>query len=132
MMRHKQIRQAERFLKRSEKIQNLRLNGYVQGGGGLIEHDKFRIGRDSSGNGDALPLAPGKFMGVSQEVIPGQADQFKQIDDTIMKRPASQSLPGLDGLRDDVLDQHPRVEGSRMVLKDHLQSSSNAEIFERR
>ncbi len=58
-------------------------------------------------------------MWVAKQVIPGETDQFEQCDDTVLKLPAALPLYCLDGFCDDVLGQHPGVEGGCGVLEDH-------------
>ena len=43
------------------QIENLRLNGHVQRGGGLIAEQYFRIARQRNGNDHPLPHAAGKL-----------------------------------------------------------------------
>ena len=51
-----------------EQIQHLSLNGNIKGGNGFVADDEFWVYGEGAGDGDALPLAAGKFVGVSVEV----------------------------------------------------------------
>ena len=47
-----------------QQLQNLRLNGHIQRGGGLIAEQNFRVARQRNGNDHPLPHSAGEFVGV--------------------------------------------------------------------
>lgn len=53
------------FLKVAQKVDDLRLHGTVEGRGGLVQHDKFRLEDDGAGDGNSLPLSARKFMRIA-------------------------------------------------------------------
>ena len=55
---------AELLLQLLHQLQNLRLDGDVQGGGRLVGDQQLGVGDQGSGDHDALPLAAGKLMRV--------------------------------------------------------------------
>src|SRR5688572_23968307 len=52
---------ARMFLYVGEEVENLRLNGHVQGARWLISDDKLRLGCQSHGDHDALGHTSGQF-----------------------------------------------------------------------
>ena len=48
-----------------EQIQDERLGGHVEGGGGLVQDEKVGMGQQRHGDGAALQHAAGQLMGVA-------------------------------------------------------------------
>ena len=73
-MGDEEIGQAEPVLKLVKHIDDLRLNGNVKSGDGLVAHDEFGV--DRKGAGDAYPLAltAREFVGVAGGVLAVEAD----------------------------------------------------------
>jgi hypothetical protein len=61
-----------------EQLEDLRLRGDVERGGGLIGDQEPRVQRDGRGDADALPLAAGQLMGIGVEPDMGQADAVRR------------------------------------------------------
>jgi hypothetical protein len=59
---NEQKREATLFLQFREERQNLGSHRNIERGGGLVRHDDFRLGRDSAGDADALPLPAREFV----------------------------------------------------------------------
>ena len=57
VMRHKQIGQPHLLLQIDKQVDNLRLDGNIQRGDRLVQHDKLRLHRQRAGNADSLALS---------------------------------------------------------------------------
>ncbi len=57
------------LLQVGEEIEDLRLNGNIEGRDRFIEHENFGIEHERPGNGNALALAAGKHVGVAVVVF---------------------------------------------------------------
>jgi hypothetical protein len=62
-----------------QQVEDLRLRGDVERGGGFIGDQQPRVQRDGRGDADALPLAAGQLMGVAVEPDMGQADAVQPV-----------------------------------------------------
>ena len=65
VVRNEEIGEMHRFLELLEKIDDLGLNGDIQGGYRLISHYKLRANGQGPSNSNSLPLTAAKFVGVS-------------------------------------------------------------------
>ena len=65
IVRNKEISEIKISLQRFEKIQYLRLHGYIQRTGRFITDDKLWIDSKTSRDTDALPLTTRELMGVA-------------------------------------------------------------------
>ena len=104
-----------------EQIDDLRLDGHVKGGDGLVRHQQLRPHGQRPGDGDPLPLSAGQLPGP-----PVQAPLIQPHAFELKGRLVPQGPPGrpraVDGhrLRNDVRHRHPRIEAGRRILKDQL------------
>ena len=69
------------FLQLIQKLQNLGLNGHVQGRNRLVADNQLGIDGQGPGDADSLPLAAGKLIGIPGHIVPGQVDRLQQIPD---------------------------------------------------
>jgi hypothetical protein len=67
----KQVRHAEFVLEVFQQIEDLRLDRDVEGAHRFVGDYQIRLRCDSPGDTDSLPLAPGKFMGISAGELAG-------------------------------------------------------------
>ena len=112
VMGNEQIGNAQFFLQFLEHIDDLRLNGYVQGGNSLVADDKSRICRKSSGDSDSLSLSAGEFMHIPGSVFGIQSDQFHQVQDLLSSLLCiCIEFVDIQGFPDDVLDRHAGIQG---------------------
>ena len=118
---NEQIGQAVALLQIVQQIDDLRLNRDIQGRGRLVQHHETGLQHQGPGNGDALALAAGKFMGEAVHGAGFQADLFQGI--------SNQGAPFViaaaffvhqQALFDDLGDGHARTERRERVLEDHL------------
>jgi hypothetical protein len=52
-----------------EEVEDLRLNGDVEGGGGFVGHDEVGFGEEGHGDHGALAHAAGEFVGPGAEAF---------------------------------------------------------------
>jgi len=66
-----------------QQIENLRLNGDIEGGGGFVGDEELGLGSQGHGDEDALLHAAGHFVGIvfQARFRGGDADQFEQAED---------------------------------------------------
>ena len=69
VMGDKKIGQTQLFLQLAKQVDDLGLDGHVQGRDRLVTDDKLRLHSQSPGNSDPLTLAAGKFMGIPGTVL---------------------------------------------------------------
>ena len=69
VMGHEEIGEAEFLLQFLEGVENLRLDGDVEGRYRLVAHDELRRGGEGSGDADALTLATRERVDVTRSVL---------------------------------------------------------------
>jgi hypothetical protein len=111
---------TEAFLKVLEEVQDLRLDGDVQGRNGLVTDDETRLEGQSPGDPDTLALTTGKLVGILHRRFGAKADDIEEFSDPLAPFPAG--LPKVRRKRfgEDVAHPHPGVKGRIGILKDDL------------
>ena len=115
-----QIGEAVLLLEVFEQIDDLRLNGHVQGGNGFVTDNELRIERKRPCNADALPLASGELMGVAVRELGVHAHRLQQF---LHPFPACLALGDtvfLQRFPNDAAHRHAGIEAVLRILKDHL------------
>src|SRR5580658_7779110 len=79
VVRNEKVAHAKARLEILKKIEHHRLNRNVQGGGWLVEDNKFGPQRNRPRDADARLLAPGKLMRKAIEQIERQADFAREL-----------------------------------------------------
>ena len=99
-------------LKVAQKIQNLRLDGHVQGGGRLIGDQQGRFAGDGHGDHRPLQHPPGKLERILASALRrfGNARHLQQLDGPRQGLAAGLAAMGHQGFGDLVTDGHGRVE----------------------
>ena len=121
VMRDEQIRNAELFLQLLKHVDDLRLNGNVQRGHGLVADDELGVHGESSGNADSLALTAGKLMCVARGVLGIESHGRHELEDFLAALFAVRvQLMHVQRLSDDVFDRHAGVERRVRVLEHHL------------
>ena len=64
-----------------EQVEDLGLDGDVEGGDGFVGHDDARFEGEGASDGDALALAAGEFVRVFREAAGGDADEGGEFGD---------------------------------------------------
>ena len=104
-----QIGEVAFFLQPQQKFNNLSLNAHVEGGGGLIKHDEFGFQHHRPGDGHALSLPAGKFVGVA---VPGRRDQGLLLIERLQPHRRFPAHPAAadewSDLRNDLRHRHAR------------------------
>ncbi|MPM69170.1 hypothetical protein SDC9_116114 [bioreactor metagenome] len=121
IMGNKEIGQAHALLKLLEHIDHLGLNGYVQGGDGLVADDELGVYGQGAGDAHPLALAPGKFMGIAVGVLSVEPNEIKQLHDAV---PALlgilRQMVDIDGLAHDIAHRHAGVQAGVGILEHDL------------
>ena len=108
-------------LQRAQQVQDLRLDGHVQRGGGFVGHQEVGLGGQRHGDHHALllPARQAERVLVDAPLGLGDADAAQPFDGLGARRRAAQRGVRLDGLDDLVADAHHRVQAGRRLLEDH-------------
>ena len=115
-----EVGQAQLLLEVVKHVDDLRLNGHVQRGDGLVADDELGIDRQCAGDADALALATGKLVGVAGGVLAVQADVAHQLQNALLTLLlAGVELVHVQRLTDDVGDRHAGIQRGVGILKDH-------------
>ena len=118
-MRDEQERERHPVLQLGEQVEHLGLDGDIERGDGLVEHDDVGLERERAGDPDALALAAGELVRVPGRVLGPQPHHLQQLGNALGSfRPAT-----LDDerLAQHVDDAHARVQRRVRVLEHDLQ-----------
>ncbi len=120
VVRDEQIGEVELALQVLQQVDDLRLDGDVQGRNRFVANDEGRVDRQRPRDPDALPLAARKLMRVpvgEVRVEPHQTQQLLDASVAVARRPHPVVV---QGLLDDVAHRHAGIQRSERVLEDHL------------
>ena len=120
----KEIGEAQLGLEVLHQVDDLRLNGDVEGRDRLVTDDKVGVEREGAGDDDALALAAGELVGKALAIGGVEADQPEEFGDPILELLAMHEAMDDEGLGDDLADGMARVEGGVGILKDHLHAGA--------
>src|SRR3989449_5216330 len=116
-----EVGEPELRLEVFEQVDDLRLDGHVQGRDGLVRDDELRAHRERARDADALALTAGELVRVPTQVVGRQADGVEELDDALFPQlPRRGELVNHEGLADDRPDRHSRIERRVRVLEDDL------------
>ena len=111
------------ILQVTQQVQYLRLDGHIQGRGGLIGDDEPGAARQCHGDHDALAHAAGQLVGevLIHALAVGDAHHLQQLDGALLDLLLGAALVVVEG--DDlvqlVADAEHRVQGGHRLLEDH-------------
>jgi len=103
-----------------EQIEDLRLDGNIEGRDRLVGHDHTRFQGQRSRDGDALPLPAGKLMRVFLHEPRREADQLHQLGHTRRDFRVRADGVRMQRLGERRIDGHAGIERGERVLKNHL------------
>ena len=104
-----------------EQVEDLRLHGDVERGGGLVGEEQLRAAGQRDGDGDALAHAAGELVRVLVEAPLGlgDADGVEELERLLVRLVLGDVEVVAEGLGDLPADLHHRVERGHRVLEDH-------------
>lgn len=114
---HGQIHLADEA---GEEIQNLTLDGDIEGAHRFVGEDQARLGGEGAGDGDALALPAAEFVGIFFHLCRVQADAPHEGGDACGQFGGGEVLACAEGFGEATEDGHPGVEGGVGILENHL------------
>ncbi len=115
-----QVAEAEFSLQVLQEVEDLGLDGEVQGASGFVADDDVGFEDQGTCDGDALALSAGELCRVAEGGVGGQADAFEDVGDLCRKLATAGSVMGPDWVGEGLPDGAGRVEGAVGVLEDDL------------
>ena len=121
VMGDEQHRQAVIVLKLLQQFQNLRLNGNIKRGGGLIGDQQLGFVGQGHRNHDALPLPAGQLMREGAKPPFGIADAhlIEQFQNTRAGCRLGKAFVQRENFTDLLLNRMQRIERGHRLLEDH-------------
>src|ERR1700730_10893097 len=116
----KEIGQPELGLQVGQQVQDLRADGYVEGGDGLVEHDEFGRQRQGARDSDALPLPAREFVGKQLGRTVWKPDEVEQMQHSLAYLVSRKRFVCDERLGNDGAHPHARVQRGVGVLEDGL------------
>ena len=110
VVRDEDVREAELPLQILEQVDDLRLDGDVEGGHGLVADDQLGMQRERPSHTDTLPLPTGELRGKAVEVFGIQADDLHQLLHPALAFRAGGDVVDGEGVADDRADAAARVQ----------------------
>ena len=103
------------------QVQNLGLNGHVQGGGGLIGNQQLGLAGQGHGDHDTLAHTAGQLVGIltGHGLGVGDLDGLQHLDALLCGFLLAQSLMDDEGLGKLLLYAEHRVQAGHGLLEDH-------------
>ncbi|OPZ42181.1 MAG: hypothetical protein BWY94_02198 [Actinobacteria bacterium ADurb.BinA094] len=103
------------------EAQDLRLDGHVEGGGGLIGEKQLGVAREGHGDHHPLAHAARELMRVVLDAFCGFGDAhlLQHVDGTRDGRIVREAHVDLDALGHEAFDREYRVQAGHGVLEDH-------------
>ncbi len=115
------VRDLQPVLDVLKQIDDLSLNGQVEGRYRLVADQHFRLQRHRPGNADTLQLTAGELVRIPLRMFAPQPHAHQQVAHAIrllrLRHDACMHLPWLGN---DPLDAEPRIDRSIGILEDNL------------
>ena len=119
-MGDEEVGDAEVRLQILQKVEDLRLDRYVERGDRLIANDELRAQRDGARDADALALPAGELVGIAIDMLRVESDAVHELTHGLLHATGRLDLLDPEGGAEDRADGLPRVERVVGVLEDHL------------
>ena len=121
IVRNEEIGQPQLVLQVLEEVDDLRLDGDVQGGDRLVADDELRVRGQGARDADALPLSAGELVRIVRGHLRIQAAHLHEAFDLLRALGAvCGQAEVVDGLGDDVARAQARVQRGIGILPDEL------------
>jgi hypothetical protein len=126
IMRDEKDRHSATRSQAIQHLQNLRLHGDVERGGGLVRYENFGLGRQGNGDHDALPHSTAQLVGISPESGGriGDADLPKELQRTLAGLGSRHPEVRQNSFRDLIAYGEDRIQAGHGILKDHPDSAA--------
>src|SRR2546426_8281201 len=112
--------ESEPRLEVPQQVDDLSLDGDVEGAGGLIGHDEPHADREDPRNPYPALLSARELVREAGELARLQIHLLQQLGGPSRHLGVVEPLVQRDGLSKDIPDAHPWIEGGVEVLEDHL------------
>ena len=109
-----------------QKVDDLRLDGNVERGDGLVGDDELGLHDDGARDADALALPARELVRVSACVLADKTDLFEDVIHLLIDVVLVLDAVDDESFRDDVAHGHTRIERSDGILEDHLDAVDDA------
>ena len=118
-----QVGQVLLLLQVLQKVEDLRLDGNVQGGNSLVAHHKLGAHSQRAGDADALTLAAGELVRIAVHEVRSQTGVFHHLQNFFLHALVVllEVLVSDHALADDLTNRHAGIQGGIGILEDHLQ-----------
>ncbi len=128
-----QHRGADIALQIEQQVDDLALDGEVQGADGLIADQELRAEDHGACNADPLTLAAAEFVRIAADHVGGEAHALEHAGDPIPTRPCVEiGFENTQGLGDGLSHRHARIQARERILKDDLQVAAQCAQRRRR
>lgn len=126
IMRNEEIREPQLISKVHQKVEDLGLDGDIEGRDGFIGDDQIGTKGDSPGNSDPLPLSSAELMRIPESVLRMETDLLKKFRNPLGFFFSVSHAMDLQSLAHNLSHLHPRIKGFIGVLKDKLHMGSQS------
>src|SRR5471032_1693261 len=120
VMRDEEQGEPEFGLEVGQEIENLRLDGDIEGGHRLVADHEFRFEHEGSGDAYTLSLAARKFVWVALQCRRGQANRIDYPANFCFAFASLRHAMNRQGKAQGSFNGMPRIERAVRVLEDHL------------
>ena len=124
-MGNEKIGEAEGFFEVDQDVKHLRLHRNVERRGRFIQDQKLGRRHKGTGDGNALALSAGKFMGILFECASAKANAIHQLFRSLFHLLFGCTAQNAGRLQEDILNRHAGRKGRIRILKNDLHFASD-------
>ena len=106
---YEDVCQVELLLEFLEEVDDLGLDGNVEGRDGLVGDDECRLHDQGAGDADALSLAAAEGVRIADGMVRTEAYLFENVDDAVFEFCSAGNSVNDEGFADNVADGHAGV-----------------------